>query len=117
MSRTLTYAAKRIPEIADTVVEVDRAMRWGFGWELGPFEAWAVGIEKSVANEGRRLSVPMNVEQMLATGATFHKKRTASSSILTLLPANTCRLQTQGRLFLSQLRIERESSRRILARR
>src|SRR5688500_2413046 len=33
LTRTLTYAAKRIPEIADNVVEVDRAMRWGFGWE------------------------------------------------------------------------------------
>jgi 3-hydroxyacyl-CoA dehydrogenase len=35
LSKTLTYAAKRIPEIADTVVEVDRAMRWGFGWDSG----------------------------------------------------------------------------------
>jgi 3-hydroxyacyl-CoA dehydrogenase len=45
LSRTLTYAAKRIPEIADNVVDVDRAMRWGFGWELGPFEVWdAIGV-------------------------------------------------------------------------
>ena len=50
LSKTLTYSAKRIPEIADNVVEVDRAMRWGFGWELGPFEVWdAIGVEKSVA--------------------------------------------------------------------
>src|SRR6266498_1588945 len=58
LSRTLAYSAKRIPEIADTVVEVDRAMRWGFGWELGPFEVWdAIGVEKSVARmreEGQR---------------------------------------------------------------
>src|SRR5262249_18345382 len=40
LSRTLRYAAAHIPEIADTVVEVDRAMRWGFGWEMGPFEVW-----------------------------------------------------------------------------
>ena len=77
LSKTLTYAAKRIPEIADNVVEVDRAMRWGFGWELGPFEVWdAIGVEKSVARlkeEGK--SVPANVEQMLASGATsFYKK-------------------------------------------
>jgi len=50
LSRTLCYTAERIPEIADTVVEVDRAMRWGFNWELGPFEVWdAIGVEKSVA--------------------------------------------------------------------
>jgi 3-hydroxyacyl-CoA dehydrogenase len=40
LSATLRYAASCIPEIADDVVNVDRAMRWGFGWELGPFELW-----------------------------------------------------------------------------
>ncbi|NNE10304.1 MAG: 3-hydroxyacyl-CoA dehydrogenase, partial [Gemmatimonadetes bacterium] len=40
LSATMRYAASCIPEIADNVVEVDRAMRWGFGWELGPFETW-----------------------------------------------------------------------------
>jgi 3-hydroxyacyl-CoA dehydrogenase len=72
LSRTLRYAANRIPEIADTVVEVDRAMRWGFGWELGVFEVWdAIGVEKSVARmkeEGR--VIPANVQQMLDAGAT-----------------------------------------------
>ena len=75
-SRVFTYAANRIPEIADTVVEVDRAMKWGFGWELGVFEAWdAVGVEKTVAKlkeEGRE--VPPNVQRMLDAGATsFYK--------------------------------------------
>jgi 3-hydroxyacyl-CoA dehydrogenase len=42
---TLLYAFRRIPEIADDVVNVDRAMRWGFNWELGPFEMMdAVGV-------------------------------------------------------------------------
>ncbi|MDT7806730.1 MAG: 3-hydroxyacyl-CoA dehydrogenase, partial [Acidobacteriota bacterium] len=76
MSRVFAYAANRTPEIADTVVEIDRAMKWGFGWELGVFEAWdAVGVEKSVAKmkeEGR--AVPANVEHMLDAGATsFYK--------------------------------------------
>ncbi|MBD0326842.1 MAG: 3-hydroxyacyl-CoA dehydrogenase, partial [Pyrinomonadaceae bacterium] len=76
ISRTLRYAANRIPEIADTVVEVDRAMKWGFGWELGVFEVWdAIGVEKSVARmkeEGQ--TIPANVERMLDTGATsFYK--------------------------------------------
>jgi len=74
--RTLRYAAARIPEIADSVVEVDRAMRWGFNWELGPFEVWdAIGVEKSVARmkeEGQ--SIPANVQGMLDAGATsFYK--------------------------------------------
>src|SRR6267378_4011494 len=76
LARTLCYAAERIPEIADTVVEVDRAMQWGFNWELGPFEVWdAIGVEKSVAKlkeEGK--SVPANVQRMLDSGAkSFYK--------------------------------------------
>ena len=49
MSRTFRYAANRIPEIADTVVEVDNAIKWGFGWTIGVFESWdAVGVRESV---------------------------------------------------------------------
>lgn len=39
---TLAYSANRIPEIADRPLEIDQALRWGFGWELGPFEIWDV---------------------------------------------------------------------------
>ena len=83
ITKTLSYAAKRIPEIADNVVEVDRAMRWGFGWELGPFEVWdAIGVEKSVARmkeEGQQ--IPANVEAMLAAGATsFYQKENGQQS-------------------------------------
>src|SRR5580704_11731838 len=50
LSDLWTYSANRIPEIADSVVEIDRAMRLGFNWELGPFELWdAAGIEATVA--------------------------------------------------------------------
>src|ERR1041385_3861327 len=83
ISHTLAYAAKRIPEIADNVVEVDRAMRWGFGWELGPFEVWdALGVAKSVARmKEEGVAVPANVEQMLASGATsFYKKEDGQQS-------------------------------------
>src|SRR5215831_4843262 len=77
LSRTLCYTADRIPEIADTVVEVDRAMRWGFNWELGPFEVWdAIGVQKSVAKlkEAGR-TVPANVQKLLESGArTFYKQ-------------------------------------------
>ncbi|MET0646326.1 MAG: 3-hydroxyacyl-CoA dehydrogenase/enoyl-CoA hydratase family protein, partial [Pyrinomonadaceae bacterium] len=75
-SRVFAYAANRIPEIADTVLEVDRAMKWGFGWELGVFEAWdAVGVEKVVARwKEEGTAVPANVQKMLDAGATsFYK--------------------------------------------
>jgi len=82
-SRTLNYAASRIPEIADSVVEVDRAMRWGFGWELGPFEAWdAIGVEKSVARmQAEGVAVPANVQRMLDGGAkSFYKQENGRQS-------------------------------------
>ena len=44
-------------QIADNIVEIDNAMKWGFGWSQGPFEMWdAIGVEKSVEKmeeEGR----------------------------------------------------------------
>ena len=46
-SRISRYAANRIPEIADTIVEIDNAIKWGFGWEIGVFEAWdAIGVAR-----------------------------------------------------------------------
>ncbi|PYX19539.1 MAG: 3-hydroxyacyl-CoA dehydrogenase [Acidobacteria bacterium] len=65
-----TYSANRIPEISDTIVEIDRAMRLGFNWELGPFELWdAAGVDATVARmkkEGRPIAA--NVEKLLASG-------------------------------------------------
>jgi 3-hydroxyacyl-CoA dehydrogenase len=70
LSEMCAYAARRVPEISDSVADVDRAMRWGFGWELGPFEVWDVlGVEniaKRIAEEGRAL--PPLVERLLASG-------------------------------------------------
>ncbi len=49
IQQTLGYAARRIPEIADSPADVDRALRWGFGWEMGPFEIWdAIGFDRVV---------------------------------------------------------------------
>ncbi len=66
----LLYAANRIPEIADSILSVDRAMKWGFNWELGPFERWdAIGVRESaerMQQEGRE--VPQAVLDMLESG-------------------------------------------------
>jgi len=70
LSDLWTYSANRIPEISDSIVEIDRAMRLGFNWELGPFELWdAAGVEATVARmkkEGK--PVAANVEKLLAAG-------------------------------------------------
>ncbi len=76
MADQLIYAAKRIPEISDTIVEIDNAMRWGYNFELGPFETWdALGVPETVdrmRRDGYR--VPPPVDKMLAGGHTsFYK--------------------------------------------
>ncbi len=77
---TLLYAANRVGEIADDIVNIDRGMRWGFAWEMGPFESWdAIGVPESVARmeaEGR--VVPAWVKDMLASGRTSFYQRVAT---------------------------------------
>src|SRR3984885_5189947 len=76
LSETCLYAARLMPEIANNVVDVDRAIRWGFAWELGPFEMWdAIGVErmaKALQAEGKKL--PPLVEKVLASpGKSFYE--------------------------------------------
>ncbi|HYO52869.1 3-hydroxyacyl-CoA dehydrogenase/enoyl-CoA hydratase family protein [Archangium sp.] len=68
----LAYSSRRIPEIADDVVNVDRGVRWGFGWDLGPFETWdAYGVKKGVERMKELGLKPAPwVEEMLAKGRT-----------------------------------------------
>jgi 3-hydroxyacyl-CoA dehydrogenase len=70
LSETCLYAARRVPEISDHIEDVDRAMRWGFGWELGPFEIMdALGVKNfaaQVQKEGRTL--PPVIEKVLSSG-------------------------------------------------
>jgi len=70
LSEMCLYAARRVPEISDNVVDVDRALRWGFAWELGPFEIMdAIGVKAfagQVQKEGRGL--PLVIEKVLASG-------------------------------------------------
>ncbi|WNG56170.1 crotonase [Archangium gephyra] len=68
----LAYASRRIPEIADDVVNIDRGMRWGFAWDLGPFETWdAYGVKKGLERmKELGLKPAAWVEEMLAKGRT-----------------------------------------------
>jgi 3-hydroxyacyl-CoA dehydrogenase len=70
LSDLWNYAANRVPEISDSIVEIDRAMKLGFNWELGPFELWdAAGVEATVARmkkEGKQVAT--NAEKLLASG-------------------------------------------------
>ncbi len=72
-AETFLFAANRVGDICDSIVEVDRALMWGFGWEAGPFALWdSMGVAKSVARmveEGR--AVPEAVKALAASDKPF----------------------------------------------
>lgn len=76
LSHTLAYASKRLPEIADSPRDIDNAMKWGFGWEMGPFETWdALGVAETTERMSEKgLTVADWVMDMLASGhSSFYK--------------------------------------------
>jgi len=70
------YSANRIPEIADTLVEIDNGMKWGYAWECGPFEIWDnLGLKDTLPEiEKAGYKVPANIKRMVEKGGTtFYK--------------------------------------------
>ena len=88
LSAMLCYAANCIPEIADDVATIDNGMKWGYNWDLGPFEIWdALGVKETAARlekEGR--AVPQLVRDLLAAGkSSFYEQR--GLKLFSYLPA------------------------------
>jgi 3-hydroxyacyl-CoA dehydrogenase len=84
LSEMCIYAGRRMPEISDHIVDVDRAMRWGFAWELGPFEVVdAIGLPafaEQIKKEGR--SLPPIFEKALANGRkSFYESQKGETSV------------------------------------
>jgi len=84
VSHTLVYAANLAAEISEDLARVDDAMRWGWNWELGPFEQWdALGVAEVVRRleeEGRE--VPGLARRALADGGSFYRKGGGRTSYL-----------------------------------
>lgn len=72
LSRSMAYAARRIPEITDTVENIDNAMKWGYNWDLGPFEVWdALGFAETFTRMKKDgIALPAWIEKMHAANAT-----------------------------------------------
>jgi 3-hydroxyacyl-CoA dehydrogenase len=70
LSDLFLYCSEMIPEISDRIVEIDRAMRWGYGHKLGPFELWdAVGFLEVISRlEMSRRALPSHINNALARG-------------------------------------------------
>jgi 3-hydroxyacyl-CoA dehydrogenase len=86
LSGYILYAAYMMPEISDRIVEIDRAMRWGYGHAMGPFELWdALGFEttaRRIENEGRAL--PENIHRMLwAQAKSFYRPADSGGHVRT----------------------------------
>jgi len=73
LKATLLYSAAKVGEIADDPVSIDNAMKWGYNWELGPFEVWdAIGVAESVARmKAEGAQVPAWVEEAAARGGFY----------------------------------------------
>ncbi len=83
LSHSLAYAANIAWDIADDIVNIDRAMRWGFNWELGPFEAWqAVGVRAAAERmKADGIALPAWVEKAVAEDS-FYKKDPVAPTFL-----------------------------------
>ena len=108
ISGVCCYSALRVPEIADAVIDVDRAMRWGFAAELGPFEVWdALGVAdtaKRIESEGR--AVPALVAKLLASGKSSFYQAAQGRTLYFDQSANSYKPEPQpdGVIFLKSLR-------------
>jgi 3-hydroxyacyl-CoA dehydrogenase len=89
LTETLIYSANRIPEIADDIVNIDNAMKWGFAWKMGPFEVWdAIGVGKSVSKmKEAGYQIPTWVQEMLDSGKESFYKREAGRLYFYDLPS------------------------------
>ena len=108
LSETCSYAARRVPEISDSIVDADRAMRWGFGWELGPFEIVdALGVKNFAAQlQKENRPVPAVIEKVLSSGRRgFYESEKGTSTVFDLATAGSKKVEEpRGILILKSLK-------------
>ncbi len=80
----LAYAARRIPEITASPTNIDRAIRWGFGWEMGPFEMWdALGFERVLRDiRSAGLELPSWIDELAQEdGPSFYRHEDSNRTV------------------------------------
>lgn len=100
------YAANRLGEIADNIVDIDNALKWGFGWQMGPFEMWdAMGVKKSVdLMQQKGLKPPAWVLKMLSSGRDSFYSEGSQGKVLAYCPKTLD--QTEVKLKPNEYRLE-----------
>ena len=84
LAETFLYSAARLGEVSDDVASIDRAMRWGFGWDMGPFELWdAVGVEATVTRmRAEGMTIPPVVDEVLKSPSrSFYQREDAAHTL------------------------------------
>jgi len=114
LSEMCLYAARRVPEISDSVVDVDHAMQWGFAWEMGPFEMMdAIGVQAfaaQVQKEGR--SLPPAIERVLSSGRKgFYESEKGKTTIFDVKSGEAKPLETPKGIIL--LKSQKEAGREV----
>src|SRR5215467_11431981 len=108
LSEMCLYAARRVPEISDNVADVDRAMRWGFGWELGPFEMMdAVGVKAFAAQvQKERRAVAPVIERVLSSGRKgFYQSEKGATTVFDICAGGTKKVEEpKGIIILKALK-------------
>jgi 3-hydroxyacyl-CoA dehydrogenase len=114
LSEMCLYAARRVPEISDSVADIDAAMRWGFAWEMGPFQMMdAIGVQAfaaQVQKEGRAL--PPVIEKVLASGRKgFYESERGKTTVFDIATGEAKALETPAGITI--LKAEKEAGREI----
>lgn len=80
----LSYASQRVPEITESIVNIDNAQKWGFNHEMGPFEIWdTIGVAESVAKfEDAGYKIANWVKAMLDSGKTTFYQKNAEGQVV-----------------------------------
>jgi 3-hydroxyacyl-CoA dehydrogenase len=103
LCNNLIYAANRIPEICDRLVDIDNAIMWGYNHQLGPFETWdAIGVKEAVeVMKQLNKKVPAMVEEMLKAGfKSFYAKKADGMYYYDFAKKNYVKIEENPRIIL-----------------
>jgi 3-hydroxyacyl-CoA dehydrogenase len=108
LSEMCLYAARRVPEISDSLADVDRAMRWGFGWELGPFEIMdTIGVRAFAAQVQKEgCALPPVIEKVLASSRKgFYESEKGATTVFDISGGGAKQVEEpKGVIFLKSLK-------------
>jgi 3-hydroxyacyl-CoA dehydrogenase len=102
-AESLIYSARRIPEICNSIMDIDNGMKWGFNFQLGPFEVWdAIGVRSSVKKmQAEGMDVPCNVLDMLKAGnETFYLTKSDGKYVFDLVDQKYVKVQENPHIIL-----------------